>query len=240
MDLLCFGDNLDRVACFEKKQLFDNLQKVYSRLGRRFQHVEIDVSTGTISWDKCGPWRQQPPGDESVAVTVALKAWATKSSSDKIIEITKQQLLGDEGPFSLINAFSLKQCALQSESSGETYVLYSLAPGLRKVLQPRPSDEEGATTLAMVKKSGTQVELEKRASKAKAQPVGVKTLQSSPRPAAKAQPATPKPESPPSKVKSKAASPSPAATAQLSPPKAAVQSPATAEEETPSPPEEAK
>jgi hypothetical protein len=178
LDLIMHGDSLDRIGCTNKRELYGNLSKAYDKLGRRFQWIEIDMERGVIDWSMIGPWSMQKdllPTDGNLKVV--LKSWALARDEDFEVLIKQDSLLGDEGPFNLDMQFSLKQCSLVSASTNEHYGVMQLVPGLRRRLCHRPSDEAGATSLcSLIKKTSVQWDDEKNGKKAKAKPLGMKSI----------------------------------------------------------------
>ena len=149
LEVRVFGDSLDRVGQMKRGDQFEAMKRVYDILGKRFRFLEVDMDKGTIDWDKCAPIKIKSAQAETVVVEVA--GYLLSCDEAKTFTISRDQFLGDVGPFLLTMPFSLKSCALLSESTGESYVLSALFPGMKRRLGRRVSEEEGCIS-AMRKK----------------------------------------------------------------------------------------
>ena len=171
LDIACFGSAQDRVAIMDKKELFVGMRKVYHKLGRRFAHIQIDLDGAKILWSACAPWTMESgtPDDADGNVVLMLKAWVLCAKADKKVVITKEMLTGDEGPFTLMMPFSLRQAHVYSESTKFGYNMWACVPGLNRLLKARASDEENVTSLLQaVVKPHAEAMGEKTKAKAKA------------------------------------------------------------------------
>lgn len=153
-DIKATGDDVDRVGTDEKRPLFESVKVVYDAAGRRFQYLEVSFSTGEPNWPPCSPWSIVKQSSDPVTVDIVLKEWAAKQAHDGSksgplhLTFGASQFFDDAGPLTTINPWSLKQAALQSESTSETYGLLAMVPNVRRKLCHRTSDEVGATNLS--------------------------------------------------------------------------------------------
>ena len=174
-DLRMFGDEQDRVGTDDKKFLFENLKKVYEKNGSRWRHMSIDSDTGKILYDVAAPWMIVETIAEPVLVKLKLNGWAN-FDKETVIELGAQQLFDDKGPFELLRPYSVRHAALLSASTKETYTLATFLPRQRK-LEARPSDAEGASSLARKSYAQAKQDLkEQRTNAGKSKSSGVKTL----------------------------------------------------------------
>lgn len=145
LDIVCFGDRLDRVGSKDKIKQIQNMRVVYKQLGERWQHLEIEMPSGEVKWLTCAPWlmKEQRP----LHVIIILRGWAREGENaiDVEVELNDTHFMGDDGPYSLHMPFSLRQAGVQSTSTNEVYSLSSLVPGVRRRLGRRPSQTANAT-----------------------------------------------------------------------------------------------
>ena len=161
-----FGGELDRVGSTSIKEVFDASKRVYRQLGKRFQHLMVDFEQGIILWDHCGPWSMKRQAGSTVELV--LKKWAIPGATvDFELGLDENYLMDDEGPFELHMAFSVRQANLVSASTGESYLLATMVPQLRRKLTQRPSEAEGAVSL-MRKTMATAEQEDKLKKQAKA------------------------------------------------------------------------
>ena len=175
LELRMFGGELDRVGSTSIKEVFDASKRVYMQLGARFQHLMVDFEQGIILWDHCGPWSMKRQAESTVELV--LKKWAIPGATvDFELGLDENYLMDDEGPFELHMAFSVRQANLVSASTGESYLLATMVPQLRRKLTRRPSEAEGAVNL-MRKTMATAEEENKLKKQAKAKAkIGVRAL----------------------------------------------------------------
>ena len=175
LELRMFGGELDRVGSTSIKEVFDASKRVYIQLGARFQHFMVDFEQGIILWDHCGPWSMKRQAGSTVELV--LKKWAIPGATvDFELGLDENYLMDDEGPFELHMAFSVRQANLVSASTGESYLLATMVPQLRRKLTRRPSEAEGAVNL-MRKTMATAEEENKLKKQAKAKAkIGVRAL----------------------------------------------------------------
>ena len=110
-------------------------------------------------------------------VELVLKQWAIPEATvDFELGLDEKYLMDGEGPFELHMAFSVRQANLVSASTGESYLLATMVPQLRRKLTRRPSEAEGAVNL-MRKTMATAEEENKLKKQAKAKAkMGVRAL----------------------------------------------------------------
>ena len=108
---------------------------------------------------------------------LVLKKWAIPGATvDFELGLDENYLMDDEGPFELHMAFSVRQANLVSASTGQSYLLATMVPQLRRKLTRRPSEAEGAVNL-MRKTMATAEEENKLKKQAKAKAkIGVRAL----------------------------------------------------------------
>ncbi len=177
-DIKMFGDEMDRIACTDKRTLLDSIKRVYEKLGRRLRYLTISVGDGTFAWGESAPWSivSHVVADDGITVTCRLASWANNGRDHLDVTFTKANFLDDKGPFSLSMPFSIKQAYLVSETTGDNYSVLGLAPGIRRRLVRRVSDEEGATNQVTKSYRTYLKELTEKRSKPKAPTVGLKKL----------------------------------------------------------------
>lgn len=148
-DIKLFGDEQDRVGCSAKKQLFENIKRLYERNGRRFRFLVVSLSDGKLDLSESAPWKMisQDP-DADVKVHVQLATWCNGGNGAIDVKLTDMHLFEDRGPFVIEMSFSVRQASLKSQATGESYCLINLAPAVRRRLAVRVSDDEGATNCA--------------------------------------------------------------------------------------------
>ena len=164
LEVRVFGDAVDRVGQAVRRDQFEAMKKVYVFLGSRFKHLEVDVEKGTIDWSACAPIKLKSTLADKIEVSVA--GYLLGTDSERVFPIANEQFLGDVGPFSLSFPFSLKACCLVSSSSGESYVLSAMFPGMKKRLGRRVSAEEGC--INAMRKTAGQATQESKSKRAKA------------------------------------------------------------------------
>ena len=172
-DIRVFGDLQDRVGCVEVPKLMEAMKRVYMSLGERFQNLSVDMASGTIVWGSCGPYYVQLEDDDEVLVGV--RHWACSKTEDMKVKVSKSDhLLDDKGPFDVVMPFSLRQAALRSRSTSETFTIATLIPEIRRNLKKNPSETEGA--VALMKKSALESKQAAAAKRKKTKAVGVRQL----------------------------------------------------------------
>ena len=172
MELVCFGDSLDRVGNVHKAMVLPQLKAVYVSLGSRFQHVILDLQTGQTLWPACSPWRMiSQVSEPETKVTCKLMSWANNNRGFVTVVLDRRHFFDDKGPFKLVQSFSVRQCAIESESTKESYGLIAFAPQIKRRLARRTSDENGSTNTAIktFAQSRREVQAARAAAKAKAQ-----------------------------------------------------------------------
>ena len=180
MDLLVHGSSLDRVGNKDKGALLAAMKEAYNMLGERWQHLEIDANTGEIQWESCGPWVVGNNTTHGTAV-VTLKAWAIGGLEDKAVVINEGNLMGDSGPFDIVQPFSMKQAGLRSQSTREIYALAAFFPGVGRRLGKRPSDMHGvANRLKLSAAEAIEAEKDGKRRASKAAPLPIKTFKKAP------------------------------------------------------------
>ena len=158
LDLKLFGSELDRIGTEDLVSLLKNLKEVYEINGHRWRHLSINTETGEILYAEAAPWMMINATTGPASVEVRLAAWANHGT-EVLVTLGESHLFDDPGPFTLILPFSVRQGALVSKTTGESYTLWNLVPRKKRMLGQRPSDERGATCLCRKTYAEAKLEL---------------------------------------------------------------------------------
>jgi hypothetical protein len=136
-DVICFGDEKDRVGIKMKLPLFESMKRVYVQNGRPFQGIVIDVDNKMIDWSRQAVVKIADPTTPNTCRV----EFTGGVGGPAFGELSATDLNGDAGPFTILRPYSVKSALVSSPSSN--YSVANLFPATRRRLIRRGSSAGG-------------------------------------------------------------------------------------------------